>query len=61
MFLIRLIHLKKIPKLEELLRNVETSQNKINSKEIETLFSAVKSPKLLEIKLASNNLLIQKY
>lgn len=37
MFLIRLIHLKKIPKLEELLRNIETSQDKTSSKEIETL------------------------
>jgi len=36
MFLIRLIHLKKIPKLEELLRNLETSQDKTSSKEIET-------------------------
>ena len=36
MFLIRLIHLKKIPKLEELLRNIETSQDKTSSKEIET-------------------------
>ena len=37
MFLIRLIHLKKIPKLEELLKNIETSQDKTSSKEIETL------------------------
>jgi DNA polymerase-3 subunit gamma/tau len=37
MFLIRLIHLKKIPKLEELLKNVEVPQNKTSSKEIETL------------------------
>lgn len=37
MFLIRLIHLKKIPKLEELLNNMDTSQDKINSKAIETL------------------------
>jgi len=37
MFLIRLIHLKKIPKLEELLRNIETSQDKPSSKKIETL------------------------
>ena len=36
MFLIRLIHLKKIPKLEELLKNIETSQDKTSSKEIET-------------------------
>ena len=37
MFLIRLIHLKKIPKLEELLRNIEVPQDKTSSKEIETL------------------------
>ena len=37
MFLIRLIHLKKIPKLEELLKNMETSQDKASSNEIETL------------------------
>jgi len=37
MFLIRLIHLKKIPKLEELLKNVEVPQDKTSSKEIETL------------------------
>ena len=37
MFLIRLIHLKKIPKLEELLKNVELPQDKTGSKEIETL------------------------
>jgi DNA polymerase-3 subunit gamma/tau len=37
MFLIRLIYLKKIPKLEELLKNVEVPQDKMGSKEIETL------------------------
>jgi DNA polymerase-3 subunit gamma/tau len=37
MFLIRLIHLKEIPKLEELLNSKETSQDKIGSKKIETL------------------------
>ena len=37
MFLIRLIHLKKIPKLGELLKNIETSQDKSSLKEIETL------------------------
>ena len=37
MFLIRLIHLKEIPKLEELLNNKETSQDKTSSKKIETL------------------------
>ena len=37
MFLIRLIHLKKIPKLEELLRNIETPQDKTSSKKIEIL------------------------
>jgi len=37
MFLIRLIHLKKIPTLEALLGNIETSQDKKSSKEIETL------------------------
>ena len=37
MFLIRLIHLKKIPKLEELLRNIETSQDQTSSKETEIL------------------------
>jgi len=37
MFLIRLIHLKKIPKLEELLKNIETSQDKTSSKENETI------------------------
>ena len=40
MFLIRLIHLKKIPKLEELLRGIEISQDKKSSKEIETLSTA---------------------
>ena len=37
MFLIRLIHLKEIPKLEELLNSKETSQDKTNSKKTETL------------------------
>jgi DNA polymerase-3 subunit gamma/tau len=37
MFLIRLIHLRKIPKLEELLGSMEISQDKISLKEIETL------------------------
>ena len=37
MFLIRLIHLKEIPKLEELLNSKETSQDKTSSKKIETL------------------------
>ena len=37
MFLIRLIHLKKIPKLENLLGNIEISQDETSSKEIETL------------------------
>ena len=37
MFLIRLIHLKKIPKLEELLRNIDITQDRISSKEIGTL------------------------
>ena len=37
MFLIRLIHLKKIPKLEELLKNVEVPQDKTSSKKTETL------------------------
>jgi len=37
MFLIRLIYLKKIPKLEELLKNIEISQDKTSLKEIETL------------------------
>jgi len=37
MFLIRLIHLKRIPKLEELLKNVELAQDKTGSKEIKTL------------------------
>ena len=37
MFLIRLIHLKEIPKLEELLNNKETSQDKTSSKKTETL------------------------
>ncbi len=37
MFLIRLIHLKEIPKLEELLNSKETSQDKISSKKTETL------------------------
>ena len=36
-FLIKLIHLRKIPKLEELLRNIDASQDKTSSKEIETL------------------------
>jgi len=42
MFIIRLIHLKKIPKLEELLSNLEISQDKTGSKEIET-FSNIKN------------------
>ena len=42
MFLIRLIHLKKIPKLEELLRNIEISKDKKSSEEIET-FSNIKN------------------
>ena len=37
MFLIRLIHLKEIPKLEELLNSKETSQDKTSSKKTETL------------------------
>ena len=37
MFLIRLIHLKKIPNLEELLRNVQISQETTSSKGIEKL------------------------
>ena len=37
MFLIRLIHLKEIPKLEELLNSKETSQEKTSSKKTETL------------------------
>jgi DNA polymerase-3 subunit gamma/tau len=37
MFLIRLIHLKEIPKLEELLDNKEISQDKTSSKKAETL------------------------
>jgi len=37
MFLIRLIHLKKIPKLEELLNSKETSQDKTSSKKTEIL------------------------
>ena len=37
MFLIRLIHLKKIPKLEELLRNIDITQDRISSKETGTL------------------------
>ena len=37
MFLIRLIHLKEIPKLEELLDSKETFQDKISSKKTETL------------------------
>jgi DNA polymerase-3 subunit gamma/tau len=36
MFLIKLIHLKKIPKLEELLNSKETFQDKTSSKKIET-------------------------
>ena len=36
MFLIRLIHLKEIPKLEELLNSKETSQDKTSSKKTET-------------------------
>ena len=37
MFLIKLIHLKKIPKLEELLRNIWTSQETTSSQGIEKL------------------------
>jgi DNA polymerase-3 subunit gamma/tau len=37
MFLIRLIHLKEVPKLEELLDSKETFQDKISSKKTETL------------------------
>ena len=37
MFLIRLIHLKKIPKLEELLEEVSTNQDKETPEEVETL------------------------
>jgi len=37
MFLIRLIHLKEIPKLEELLNSKEISQDKTSSKKTETL------------------------
>jgi DNA polymerase-3 subunit gamma/tau len=37
MLLIKLIHLKEIPKLEELLNSKEISQNKISSKKTETL------------------------
>ena len=37
MFLIRLIHLKEIPKLEELLNSKETSQDETSSKKTETL------------------------
>ena len=37
MFLIRLIHLKKIPKLSELLSSLENSEDKINLEEIEKL------------------------
>jgi len=37
MFLIRLIHLKDIPKLEELLNSKEIFQDETNSKKIETL------------------------
>jgi len=37
MFLIRLIHLKEIPKLEELLNNKEISEDKTSSKKTETL------------------------
>ena len=36
-FLIKLIHLRKIPRLEELLSNIDTTQDKTSSKEIETL------------------------
>ena len=43
MFLIRLIHLKKIPNLEKLIENIENSENNLASHEFESLSNIKKN------------------